>query len=458
LFRNLPACRNLAEQPAVANDDLFDEEEGMVRMTFGEHLEDLRRRLILALFGFVPGVIIGLCVGHAIVQTMKDPAETALLNFYKEKNAREAKALEKAREQGVRIETKPLLLEIDGEEFRKAIDQAKPGIGQSNNELDSDQTSQPPSPQIKLKVQVTGQELQIALERTLARMRILTLNAQESFMAYMMVSIVAGLVLSSWWVIYQLWQFVAEGLYKHERRVVYKAMPLSIGLFFVGVAFCFYIVLPVVLKFFFSFNEWFDIEPNLRLSEWLSFATMLPVIFGICFELPLVMSVLERVGIFRLEDYTNRWRHAILIISIIAMVVTPTTDPGSMMLLMGPLTGLYFLGIGMVYLRAAKDGRVPPLTAQAKVRIIAWTVAGLYASVVGSFFVLYHWLPDNWFETVWKRATLPSSYIAELVHTITLDDTWWIWGVTLGNAFLLGVLILRLGEFAIWIAGRRRTK
>jgi sec-independent protein translocase protein TatC len=444
----------------VASDDLFDEEEGMVRMTFGEHLEDLRRRLILALFGFIPGVIIGLCVGKPILQTMKEPAETALVNFYKEKNVREALRIEHARKLGVHIETKPLVLEIDGEEFRKAIDRVRPELGNSNEYLDTDNSSNSPQPHagpIQLTVQVAGEELQIALEKTLARMRILTLKPEESFMAYMMVSIVTGLVLSSWWVIFQLWQFVAEGLYKQERYVVYRAMPMSVGLFLAGVAFCFFIVLPVVLKFFFSFNEWFDIEPNLRLSEWLSFATIVPVIFGICFELPLVMSVLERIGIFRMEDYAKRWRHAILIISIVAMIVTPTTDPGSMMLLMGPLTGLYFLGIGLVYLRAAKDGKVPPVSAITKVRIAAWGVAGLYASVIGSLFVLpKSWLPDNWFEIVWKRATLPASYLAEFVHHVTPDDTWWVWGISLGNAFLLGTLILRFGEMGLWLAKKPR--
>jgi sec-independent protein translocase protein TatC len=442
----------------MAKEDLFDEEEGMVRMTFGEHLEDLRRRLILALLGFIPGVAVGLFVGSYILRAMKEPAEAALVKFYKEKNERDAKRLDEARKLGVPIETKPITLEIDGDEFRKAIVQANPDLGQAaENSASNNPSTANPGP-IKLTVRVAGEELQIALEKMMARMRILTLNAQESFMAWMMVSIVAGLVLSSWWVIYQLWQFVAEGLYKHERIVVYRAMPLSVGLFLAGVAFCFFIVLPVVLKFFFSFNAWFDIEPNLRLSEWLSFATILPVIFGVCFELPLVMNVLERVGIFGLEDYTNRWKHALLVIAIVAMIATPTTDIGSMLLLMGPLTGLYFLGIGMVYLRSAREGKVPPLTAQTKVRIVALTVASVYAAIIGSLFVLDRWMPADWFDNVWRPATLPLSYLARFVHVVMREETWWIWSITLGNALILGLVMLRAGEFVLWLARRRSTK
>ena len=99
-----------------------------------------------------------------------------------------------------------------------------------------------------------------------------------------------------------------------------------------------------------------NIRPDLRLSEWVNFATLLPLVFGLCFELPLVMMVLQRIGIFTADDYLSKWRHAILIIAIVAMIVTPTTDPWSMMLLMGPMVALYFLGI---YLARAGKKRSP---------------------------------------------------------------------------------------------------
>src|SRR5262245_61981777 len=116
----------------MADPDLFGEEDGMVRMTFGEHLEDLRRRIILALIGFVPGVVIGLSVGSHIVKAMKEPAEAALVKFYQEKNLRDASRLEDARRLGIHIDTKPITLEIDAAEFRKAIDRVKPDLNQSD--------------------------------------------------------------------------------------------------------------------------------------------------------------------------------------------------------------------------------------------------------------------------------------------------------------------------------------
>lgn len=259
-------------EQSAPNEDLLDQ-EGIVRMTLGEHLEDLRRRIILALHGFLPGLIIGLCIGKSLVN---------LISY------------------SVLAET-------------KAFYQAYSGMG------------------------------------------LLTLGAQEVFMVYMKASIIAGLMISSPWVIFQLWAFVAEGLSRHERRTVYRAMPMSIGLFLFGVVFGFVVVLPAVIRYHISFNKWMNVGPSILLSEWLGFATSLPGILGVCFQLPLVMLVLEKGGILRYEDYKRYWPHAILAIAIIAMVVTPTTDPGSMMLLMAPMAALYGLGLGLVRARHVKE-------------------------------------------------------------------------------------------------------
>ena len=116
-------------------------------------------------------------------------------------------------------------------------------------------------------------------------------------MIYFTVCLVTGLVISSPWVFYQLWEFVAAGLYRHERHYVLKFLPFSLGLFLGGVFLCFFVVLPFTLSFLLGFNVWLDIEPNLRISEWINFATVLPLVFGLCFQTPLVMLIIERLGI-----------------------------------------------------------------------------------------------------------------------------------------------------------------
>ena len=104
-----------------------------------------------------------------------------------------------------------------------------------------------------------------------------------------------------------------------------------------------------VLKFLFYFNDMLNIDPNPRITEWLSFVLILPLGFGIAFQLPLVMLFLERIGVFTIQAYLSRWRIAILVIFVLAMFLTPA-DPQSMLLMAVPLTALYFGGVLLCYL------------------------------------------------------------------------------------------------------------
>ncbi|MCL4108571.1 UNVERIFIED_CONTAM: hypothetical protein GTU68_022873 [Idotea baltica] len=163
-------------------------------------------------------------------------------------------------------------------------------------------------------------------------------------MTYLKVSVVAGLVIASPWIFFQAWQFVAAGLFPHERKYVYRFLPLSLGLFLTGAVFCFYLVFPIVLDFLIGFNQWMGVVLRPRLSEYISFALLLPVMFGISFQLPLVMLLVERMGIMTVEGFIKSWRMAVLIIAIASMLMTPS-DPYSMLLMMCPLVVLYFAGI-----------------------------------------------------------------------------------------------------------------
>jgi sec-independent protein translocase protein TatC len=104
----------------------------------------------------------------------------------------------------------------------------------------------------------------------------------------------------------------------------------------------------VTLKFLLEFNVWLGIEPTLRISEWMGFATILPVIFGVCFQTPLVMMALEKIGIVSIDDLKGKRKMAIFIMVVAAAIITPTQDPFSLMLLAAPMIGLYELGLLMI--------------------------------------------------------------------------------------------------------------
>jgi sec-independent protein translocase protein TatC len=189
-----------------------------------------------------------------------------------------------------------------------------------------------------------------------AKVRFQSLNAQEPFMIWMKAALMTGLVIASPYVFYQIWIFVAAGLYPHEKNYVFLYMPISIGLFFGGASLAFVFVFDPVLRFLFAFNQGMNAEFEPRIGEWLSFVLILPLGFGISFQLPLVMLFLNRLGIASLEFYIQQWRIAILIICVISMVLTPA-DPVSMMLMAVPLCLLYLLGILMC--RFMPRGRSP---------------------------------------------------------------------------------------------------
>jgi sec-independent protein translocase protein TatC len=153
-------------------------------------------------------------------------------------------------------------------------------------------------------------------------------------------------VVASPGIFFHLWQFIAAGLYPHERRYVYFFLPVSLLLFWAGAALAFFVIFRLVIDFLLEFNSSMGIGASPRLTDYMSFALFLPLGFGISFQLPLVMLVLERLGILSVETYLSQWRVAILVIAFISMILTPA-EISSMVGMAVPLIALYFLGIAM---------------------------------------------------------------------------------------------------------------
>jgi sec-independent protein translocase protein TatC len=173
----------------------------------------------------------------------------------------------------------------------------------------------------------------------------MALNAQEPFMIWLQAGFVLGCVIAGPWVFWQAWNFVAAGLYPHEKRYVHIYLPFSILLFFCGAALVFLFVLDPVLDFFLGYNRSMGIAPDIRQSEWLGFVLILPLAFGVSFQLPLVMLFLNRIGVVSLAMYLSHWRIATLVIFVVSMVLTPTMDPWTMMFMAVPLMFLYVGGL-----------------------------------------------------------------------------------------------------------------
>lgn len=172
---------------------------------------------------------------------------------------------------------------------------------------------------------------------------------QETFFTYVKVGMFAGLCLAFPLIAAQLWMFVAPGLYKHERRAFLPFLMATPVLFVTGAAFVYYIMLPYALRFFASFqtqggNGTLGIELQARVSEYLDFVMSLIFAFGLCFQLPVLLSLLGRVGIISAAQLRSVRRYAIVGIFALAAIMTPP-DIFSMLSLAFPLVGLYEISI-----------------------------------------------------------------------------------------------------------------
>ncbi len=170
----------------------------------------------------------------------------------------------------------------------------------------------------------------------------------EPLLAYIKVSILAGLILSMPVILSQVWGFVRSGLTWRERYYGLAFIAWGTVLFVAGVAFAYYWLLPVSLKVLLGIGRGI-LEPVVSIDTYLSFVTGLAFWCGIVFEIPIVLFLLAKVGVVTPEWLRQSRSYAILVIFIIAAVVTPTTDPVNMILMAIPMVLLYEVSIWVTW-------------------------------------------------------------------------------------------------------------
>jgi len=237
------------------------EQEELKSMTLGDHLEELRARLILSLLGLIVGMGVALFWGRSFLHLILLPFEQAL-------------------------ETSNL----------------KPSL----------------------------QAIQVA----------------EPFMIYLKASLVLGLLISAPWIFYQLWAFISAGLYRHERRYVYIAAPISAALFIGGVLFFLMLVAPLTLKFFVRLNLGVDyLLYHPTLSNYVSFILIMSLVFGLTFQSPILIVFAERFGLISLESLRKARRYVVLASFLIGAAATPSPDVFSQIAMAAPMYFLYEISI-----------------------------------------------------------------------------------------------------------------
>src|SRR5580658_4748552 len=252
-----------ATQPERTSRQVAEEEAGG-RMSFFDHLVELRKRLVAALIGVGAGIIVGLLVSKRFIGLIVEPMQNAL----------------------------------------------------RANHLEDKLYYTSPAGYISLVINL---------------------------------GVYLGIVLAMPWVLYQVWLFVAPGLYKHERRAAASFIVSAMFLFLCGIAAGYFGLLPLVLTKVIGFSLGGPIKPLITLDEYFSLILVVLVGLGVIFEMPVVVFILSLFGIVTPKFLLKNFRYAMLLITVVAAIVTPTPDATTMLIFMAPMVVLYFLGVFVSY-------------------------------------------------------------------------------------------------------------
>ena len=188
--------------------------------------------------------------------------------------------------------------------------------------------------------------------------RLIAIGPTDTIFVFFKVMFVMGVIVAMPVLVYQIVAFIAPGLYPHEKRSLFMLLPGIMFLFFGGAGFANFVMLPVAVGFLQNFlgdvidQEW-------TVDRYVGFYTRIVFWIGVAFETPLVIAFLARIGLVSGPQLLRMWRQAIVIISVVAAMITPTIDPINMTIVMLPLISLFFLGVGLAYVlykpRAPRD-------------------------------------------------------------------------------------------------------
>lgn len=258
-------------------------EEELPSMSLGDHLEELRARMILALAGLLIGLVICLFFGKYLVAALEVPYHKAI---------------------GYHSSTAGQDMDAAGNEIGDAADDAHPSMP-------------------------------IGLQ---------TRRPAEGFITYIKVCLVFGLLLTSPWVFWQAWAFVSSGLYRHERKFVHIVSPVSAALFVIGALFFLFMVAPLAMTFFIKFNAKLNLASFWMFEDYINMILMLTLVFGLAFQMPIAIVFAERMGLVSIETLVSSRKYVIVALTVIAAMATPP-DIVSQISLFIPMYALYEGGI-----------------------------------------------------------------------------------------------------------------
>ncbi len=330
-------------------------------MSFMEHLDELRRRLVNSVVIIVIAFVFCFIVSDQIFNFLSVPVRRAL----SEAQRREVPI------QGLTGDEKIFTLNklSEGERGRYVFDRATkfgtsviaPGTSVSSVVakdreggigLFTDEPIYTGNSVIPKGVRLPANLTEPVMDESSADEQLIVTTAAESFTLFVTVSLYAAIALSIPFLLLQVWGFISPALYKHERSYVTPFILLSTISFVIGAAFAYYVLFPPALRYLLGLGE--DFRLLLRATDYFDFITLIMLAMGIIFQMPAVTYVLARIGIVSPGFLWRSWRYALIIILIVAAVVSPTGDIPNLALFATPMIVLYIFSIFIAWVFGKK--------------------------------------------------------------------------------------------------------
>ena len=175
------------------------------------------------------------------------------------------------------------------------------------------------------------------------------IEPMENITVFFRVALLGGITLAMPVVVYQMLAFVTPALTRNEKKWLFPIVFGATAAFLVGLAFAYWVVLPITLGFLLTFGSSFA-QADWRIGNYVDFVTRMLLVLGLVFETPLIVMALAKARVVSARQLLRWWRYAVIISFVIAAIVTPTIDPVTQSLVGGPIIALYFIGIGLAWL------------------------------------------------------------------------------------------------------------
>jgi len=204
-----------------------------------------------------------------------------------------------------------------------------------------------------LKLLEGGPNAVVGAKNNVVYMR--SLKPTETFMLSFKLAFFAGVIVAFPFLLYFLLQFIVPGLKPSERKALWPALVIGFGLFLTGVVFCYVLVLPKALDFFYTYSQNMGVENEWRIGDYITFATQFTLIFGLAFELPVVVMTLVKLNILDFPTMSSTRSYAVVSVFLVAAIITPTGDALTLCMLAVPMCILYEICIWLAYFHNKKQ-------------------------------------------------------------------------------------------------------